>query len=62
MERSAAALIAQSVKRSDVIAFPELGTEAIRRLEVENFPAVVAIDSSGGDIYDRVRGSGSRAL
>lgn len=58
----AAALIAQSVKRSDMIAFPELGTEAIRRLEVENFPAVVAIDSSGGDIYDRVRGTAPGAL
>jgi fumarate hydratase subunit beta len=49
----AAALIARSVKSSDVIAFPELGAEAIRRLEVENFPAIVAIDSKGNDIYER---------
>jgi fumarate hydratase subunit beta len=47
----AGALISRSVRRADVIAFPELGTEAIRRLEVEDFPAVVAIDSSGNDIY-----------
>ena len=50
----AAALIARSVKSSSVIAFPELGTEAVRRLEVENFPATVAIDSTGQDIYERV--------
>jgi fumarate hydratase subunit beta len=49
----AAALIARSVKSSEVIAFPDLGAEAIRRLEVENFPAIVAIDSRGNDIYER---------
>ncbi|MDR2779953.1 MAG: Fe-S-containing hydro-lyase [Synergistaceae bacterium] len=49
----AAALIARSVKASEVIAFPELGAEAIRRLEVEDFPAIVAIDSEGNDIYER---------
>ena len=49
----AAALIARSVKSSEVIAFPDLGTEAIRRLVVENFPAIVAIDSTGRDIYER---------
>jgi fumarate hydratase subunit beta len=49
----AAALIARSVKSSEVIAFPDLGTEAIRRLVVEKFPAIVAIDSTGRDIYER---------
>lgn len=49
----AAALIARSVRKAEVIAFPELGTEAIRRLEVEGFPAIVAIDARGNDIYDR---------
>jgi fumarate hydratase subunit beta len=49
----AAALIARSVKSSEVIAFPDLGTEAIRRLVVEDFPAIVAIDSTGRDIYER---------
>ena len=47
----AAALIAQCVKSVEVIAFPELGTEAIRRLEVVDLPVVVAIDSRGRDIY-----------
>jgi fumarate hydratase subunit beta len=49
----AAALIARTVKSSEVIAFPDLGTEAIRRLVVENFPAIVAVDSTGRDIYER---------
>jgi len=49
----AAALIAGSVTAAEVIAFPELGPEAIRRLEVARFPAVVAIDSLGNDVYDR---------
>jgi fumarate hydratase subunit beta len=49
----AAALISRSVKSAETIAFPDLGTEAIRRLEVEGFPAIVAIDSNGKDIYLR---------
>jgi len=49
----AAALLSRSVKRADLVAFPDLGTEAIRRLEVEAFPAIVAIDSRGRDIYER---------
>jgi fumarate hydratase subunit beta len=51
----AAALISRSVLRAEVVAFPDLGTEAIRRLEVAGFPAVVAIDSKGRDIYARPR-------
>ena len=47
----AGALIARSVRSATVIAFPDLGTEAVRRLEVEDFPAIVAIDSRGVDIY-----------
>ncbi|MDR0765044.1 MAG: Fe-S-containing hydro-lyase [Synergistaceae bacterium] len=54
----AAALIARSVRSSEVIAFPDLGTEAIRRLAVENFPATVAIDSAGRDIYEARRNQG----
>ncbi len=49
----AAALIAKSVKKVEVVAFEDLGTEAIRRLEVENFPAIVAIDARGNDVYAR---------
>lgn len=46
-------LLSDCVKASEVIAFPELGTEAVRRLEVEDFPAIVAIDAHGGSIYSR---------
>ena len=47
----AGALLAGSIKASEVIAYDDLGTEAIRRLEVENFPAVVAYDCHGKSIY-----------
>lgn len=49
----AGALIATCVKSADVIAFEDLGTEAIRRLEVENLPLIVAIDSLGGNLYEQ---------
>ena len=48
----AAALIAKSVKRADVVAYDDLGTEAIRRLEVVDMPLTVAIDCHGGNIYE----------
>lgn len=48
----AGALIAGSVKSSRVIAFDDLGTEAIRELEVENLPLIVAIDAQGGNLYE----------
>lgn len=47
----AGALIAKSVVRIDVIAYEELGAEAIRRIEVADFPAIVAVDMSGNCIY-----------
>ena len=47
----AAALIADSVKECEVVAFDELGPEAIRRLRVENYPCIVAIDALGNDLY-----------
>lgn len=47
----AGALIAQCIVKCDLIAFPELGPEAIYRLEVKDFPVVVAIDSEGGNLY-----------
>ncbi len=47
----AAALMAQAVKKAEVVAFEDLGPEAIRRLEVEDFPAVVVNDAFGGDLY-----------
>ena len=47
----AGALISKSIRKADVIAYPELGTEAVMRLEVEDFPAVVVNDVQGGDLY-----------
>lgn len=48
----AAALIAQSIVSEKIIAFPELGPEAVRMLTVRNFPATVIIDSSGESLYE----------
>ncbi len=48
----AGALIAGVIKKADVVAYDDLGTEAIRRLEVEDFPAVVLIDCEGNDLYE----------
>jgi fumarate hydratase subunit beta len=47
----AAALISKSITKSDIIAYAELGPEALLRLEVKDFPAVVINDSKGGDLY-----------
>ncbi len=49
----AGALIAQRIKEATVIAYEDLGTEAIRRLVVEDFPLVVAIDCDGNDIFKK---------
>lgn len=47
----AGALLSKSIKSSGIIAYDELGTEAIHRLYVEDFPVIVAIDSFGNNIY-----------
>ncbi len=47
----AGALYADAIKKSQCIAFPDLLSEAVYKLDVENFPAVVAFDSHGGSIY-----------
>ena len=47
----AAALIAKSIKGEEILCYEDLGTEAIRKYELENFPCIVAIDSNGNDIY-----------
>jgi fumarate hydratase subunit beta len=47
----AGALISKTIRKADVIAYPELGTEAIMKLEVEDFPAVVVNDVHGADLY-----------
>jgi fumarate hydratase subunit beta len=48
----AGALIAKTIKKYEVLAYPELGPEAIARLTVEDFPAIVAIDSEGNNFYE----------
>ncbi|MBQ7986480.1 MAG: Fe-S-containing hydro-lyase [Clostridia bacterium] len=47
----AGALIAECIKSAEVIAYDDLGTEAIRKLYVEDFPCTVLVDSDGNDIY-----------
>ncbi len=47
----AGALASKSIKKSEVIAYEELGAEAVRRLEVEDFPVTVVNDIYGGDLY-----------
>jgi fumarate hydratase subunit beta len=49
----AGALIAQRIKTAEVIAFPDLGPEAVHRLEVENFPTIVINDCQGRDLYEQ---------
>ena len=48
-----AALMSKCVTHVDVVAFDDLGTEAIRRLTVEKMPVIVAIDSQGRNVYER---------
>jgi len=48
-----AALLAQQVVASEIVAWPELGTEAVMRLELKDFPAIVAIDTTGADAYEQ---------
>jgi len=47
----AAALIARSIKKAEIVAYEDLGSEAIRRMEVEDFPAIVVNDTKGNDLY-----------
>lgn len=48
-----AALLAKTVREAEIIAYPDLEPESIRRLVIENFPAIVGIDAYGRDIYLR---------
>ena len=48
----AGALLSKSILSSEVIAYDDLGTEAIRKLEVKNFPVIVVIDSEGSNLYE----------
>ena len=49
----AGALLSKCIKKSEVIAYEDLGTEAIRKLEVENLPIIVVIDDEKTNLYDR---------
>ena len=49
----AAALIAKSITKSELVCYEDLGTEAIYRYEVEDMPLIVGIDSKGGNVYKR---------
>jgi len=49
------ALLSRCIKKAEVIAYEDLGAEAIRRLEVEDFPVVVVIDSAGNNLYETGR-------
>ena len=48
----AGALLSKSITASEVVAYDDLGTEAIRKLEVENFPVIVVIDAKGNNLYE----------
>ena len=49
------ALLSKCIKKAEIIAYEDLGAEAIRRLEVEDFPVVVIIDSEGNNLYETGR-------
>ncbi|MBE5832231.1 MAG: Fe-S-containing hydro-lyase [Butyrivibrio sp.] len=49
----AGALLSKAIVASEVIAYDDLGTEAIRKLKVEKFPAIVVIDSEGNNLYEQ---------
>ena len=48
----AGALLSKSITQAEVIAYEDLGTEAIRRLEVKDFPVIVVMDCEGNNLYD----------
>ena len=50
----AGALLSKCIKKSEVIAYDDIGTEAIRKLEVEKFPAIVVIDNKKNNLYNNV--------
>lgn len=49
------ALLSRCIKKSEIIAYEDLGAEAIRRLEVEDFPAIVVLDCEGNNLYESGR-------
>ncbi|MBR0139410.1 MAG: Fe-S-containing hydro-lyase [Firmicutes bacterium] len=57
-----AALLAKCVKKAEIVCYEDLGAEAVRRLEVENFPVTVIIDAEGNDLYKKGREEYLRSL
>ncbi len=49
----AGALLSQAVRKAEVVAYSDLGPEAVHRLEIADFPAIVGVDAHGRDMYDR---------
>ncbi len=49
----AGALLSKAIKASEVVAYEDLGTEAVRKLEVENFPVIVVMNADGNDLYEK---------
>ena len=49
----AGALLAKSVKKCEVVAFEDLGCESVKKMEIENLPLIVAIDSTGGNLFKK---------
>ena len=45
-------MLSKCITKSEVVAYDDLGTEAIRKLQVENFPVIVVIDSEGNNLYE----------
>ena len=52
----AGALLSKAIQKSEVIAFEDLGAEAILKLEVKDFPVIVVMDSEGNDLYEKCLG------
>lgn len=52
----AGALLSKSIIESEVVAYDDLGTEAIRRLRIDNFPVIVVMDAEGNDLYETAAG------
>ena len=51
----AGALLSSCIKEAEIVAYPDLGAEAVRRLRVENLPVVCVIDSTGSNLYETGR-------
>jgi tartrate dehydratase beta subunit/fumarate hydratase class I family protein len=56
-----AAMLAGCIKSAQVVAYDDLGTEALRAIEVEDFPVYVEVDTQGGDLYRQIETSSTNA-